>query len=78
MLVGLVERADGHKESSSAVYRRYRNWAGGAGEYAVPQKRFLKLLQDRGFTYLRTSAARLISGLRLRVTEPEPMGYRPD
>ena len=69
-----VDRDVQAREKSGDVYRRYTQWARNSGEYVLSQKRFVQTLRARGFDSARSSAGRLISGLKLRAA---PMDYPP-
>lgn len=75
-----VERDLSARTQSSECYRRYASWARDAGEYVMSQKRFVQTLRLRGFDTARTAQGRVISGLRLRVAEPDypPPGWQRD
>lgn len=62
---------------SGGAYKAYKQWADGAGEYAMSQKRFVQALKERGFDTTRAGGKRFISGLSLRETESPPMGRYP-
>jgi putative DNA primase/helicase len=53
-------------ESSNALFSSWSAWATKAGEYVGSQKRFLGLLETRGFQFHRKEHGRGFRGLRLK------------
>lgn len=66
-----LEVAPQGRETSGAVYRRYKSWASAAGEYVGSQKRLVTALRQRGFEPQKLGGARFITGLKLRATPSE-------
>lgn len=65
--------ANTHRESVSALFADWREWAEAAGEYVGSIKRFSELMAARKFEKCRlTGGARGIAGIALR---PKPYGY---
>jgi putative DNA primase/helicase len=71
-----VERDPNGKAQSGEVYRDFKRWAEGAGEYVMSQKRFVQAMKQRGFDSARTASKRYISGLRLKGTPADYSGNR--
>jgi putative DNA primase/helicase len=64
------------KCQTSGAYSNFKRWAELAGEYVMPQKRFVQALKERGFDTKRgAQGKRYITGLELKVDGPPYEGY---
>jgi putative DNA primase/helicase len=60
------------------LYKSFKAWAEDAGEYVLPQKRFVAALESRGFRSTNVRGIQQVEGLRIRATENfghEPLPY---
>jgi putative DNA primase/helicase len=64
------------KCQTSGAYINFKRWADSAGEYVMPQKRFVLALKERGFDTKRgAQGKRYITGLQLKLDGPPMEGY---
>lgn len=60
------------------LYKSFKAWAEDAGEYVLPQKRFVAALESRGFRSTNVRGIQQVEGLRIRASENfchEPLPY---
>lgn len=57
------------KTQTSAAYTSYRHWAQSGGEYILSQKRFVAMLDERGFERMKYGGTRYLRGFKLRESE---------
>ena len=69
-----TEKKDGAWESATGLFSSWKQWTDTAGEYAGSQKRFSDNLVARGFSPMRTKAARGFSGIRMRANVATDVG----
>jgi putative DNA primase/helicase len=60
-----IEAAPQGRETTGAVYRRFKSWAASTGEYAGSQKRLVTALRHRGYAPQKSGGARFITGIKL-------------
>jgi P4 family phage/plasmid primase-like protien len=56
----------------SELYKSFRQWAEDAGEYVLPQKRFVAALESRGFRSVLRDGIQCVEGVSIREREPWP------
>jgi putative DNA primase/helicase len=75
-----IEPAPQGRETTGAVYRRFKSWAASTGEYAGSQKRLVTALRQRGYEPQKSGNARFITGIKLRSipSEDQPPHWQRD
>lgn len=69
------EEASGACEATGELFKSWKDWAEGAGEYAGSAKRFSQNLESRGFIPDRQNRVRVFRGIRLVRHVSAPLPY---
>lgn len=56
----------------SELYKSFRQWAEDAGEYVLPQKRFVAALESRGFRSVLRDGIQCVEGVTIKERDPWP------
>lgn len=58
-----------HQAKSSALYASYKAWCERAGEYVLPQKRWVSAMETRGMRSVKSGGVMIYRGIRLPLSD---------